>query len=80
MTDHMPAPGDPVPKSFIAQPDRFWRIIFEHNLQATHCRGSVEYYGRRFAPSGTRWWRVAACAAHTEGLTGLRRLAPVHAG
>jgi hypothetical protein len=74
--DRMPEPGDPVPNSFTTQPDRCWCMVYDHNLQAAHCRGSIEWYGRRFAPSRKRWWRVAACEAHTEGLTGLKRLPP----
>lgn len=71
----MPLPGDVCP-GFIAEPDRCWRMVYSEQLQASHCRGAVEWHGRWSAPSGKRWWRVAACAAHTEGLTGLRRLAP----
>src|SRR5581483_6063163 len=68
-------PGDPCP-GFIAQPDRCWRMVYDHNLQAAHCRGQVEWHGRWFSPKGDRWWRVAACERHIQGLTGLRRQPP----
>jgi hypothetical protein len=67
----MPEPGEPVPNSVFADSNRCWRMVYDHNLQASHCRSAVEWHGRRFAPLGERWWRVAACVAHTDGLTGL---------
>ena len=41
LVDRMPVPGDISP-GFIAEIDRCWRTIYDRNLQAAHCRGSVE--------------------------------------
>jgi hypothetical protein len=35
----MPEPGDLSP-GFIAVADRCWRMVYDRNLQATHCRGA----------------------------------------
>ena len=67
----MPEPGDPCP-GFVAQPDQCWRMVYSHQLQATHCRETPSWTGRWFSPKGDRWWRVWACPDHLEGLTGLR--------
>jgi hypothetical protein len=37
--DKMPEPGDLSP-GFIAVADRCWRMVYDRNLQATHCRGA----------------------------------------
>ena len=34
--DRMPEPGDVSP-GFIAEADRCWRMVYDWNLQATHC-------------------------------------------
>jgi hypothetical protein len=48
-------------------------MLYDHNLQATHCREAPSWTGRWFSPRGDRWFRVWACPEHLEGLTGLRR-------
>jgi len=68
----MPVPGDPVPRSFIAQPGRCFRLVYSAQLQATHCREEPSWTGRWFNLRGDRWWRVWACQDHLDGLTGLR--------
>ena len=66
-------PGDPCP-GFMAEAGRCWRMVYDHNLQATHCREAPSWTGRWFSPRGDRWWRVWACPDHLEGLTGLREI------
>jgi hypothetical protein len=66
-----PRPGDPCP-GFMAEPRRCWRMLYDHNLQATHCQEVPSWTGRWFSPRGDRWWRVWACPEHLDGLTGLR--------
>ncbi len=68
----MPEPGDPCP-GFVAEPGRCWQMIYNRQLQATHCHESPSWTGRWFSPSGDRWFRVWACPDHVEGLTGLRQ-------
>jgi hypothetical protein len=38
-------------------------------IYTTYSQGETHVLGR---PSGDRWWRVWACPAHLDGLTGLR--------
>jgi hypothetical protein len=68
----MPRPGDPYASAFVAEVGQCWRMIHDRQGQATHCRDVPTWTGRWFALSGERWWRVWACPAHIEGLTGLR--------
>ena len=72
----MPQPGDVCP-GFLADPPRCWRMVYSPQLQADHCRTPVDWTGRCRSPKLDRWWIVGACDAHTDGLTGLRRLAPI---
>jgi len=67
----MPEPGDPCP-GFIARSDECWQMVYDRNLQATHCRQQPSWTGRWFSPRGDKWWRVWACPEHLEGLTGLQ--------
>jgi hypothetical protein len=69
--DGMPSPGDPCP-GFMADTNRCWRMVYDHNLQATHCRETPTWTGRWHSPKGDRWWRVWSCPEHLDGLTGLR--------
>jgi hypothetical protein len=41
----MPQPGDPCP-GFMAEAGRCWRMVYDHNLQATHCRETPAWTGR----------------------------------
>jgi hypothetical protein len=72
-TDRMPLPGDPFP-GFLSEVGRCWRMVYSHQLQATHCTGTPAYTGRWFSPKedGT-FWRVWACPSHLDGLTGIRQ-------
>ena len=70
-TGGMPQPGDRSP-GFMAEPSRCWAMIYDRNLQSTHCRETPSWTGRWFSPKGDRWWRVWACPDHLEGLTGIR--------
>jgi hypothetical protein len=67
----MSQPGEVCP-GFMAEPGRCWRMVYDHNLQATHCREVPSWTWRWFSPRGDRWWRVWACPEHVGGLTGLR--------
>jgi hypothetical protein len=48
-------------------------MIYDHNLQATHCAETPTWTGRWFSPKGDRWFRVWGCPDHLEGLTGLKQ-------
>ena len=65
-----PRPGDLSP-GFMAQPGRWWRMVYDHNLQSTHCTDQPTFTGRWFSPRGDRWWRVWSCREHLDGLTGI---------
>jgi hypothetical protein len=67
----MPTAGDVSP-GFIAEAGRCWAMVYDHNLQATHCDERPAWTGRWRSPKGDRWWQVWACPDHLEGLTGLR--------
>jgi hypothetical protein len=47
-------------------------MVYDHNLQATHCDDAPRWTGRWRSPGGDRWWMVWACPDHLDGLTGLR--------
>ena len=47
-------------------------MVYDGTMQADHCPERTSWTGRWFSPKGDRWWRVWACPAHLEGLTGLR--------
>jgi hypothetical protein len=67
----MPTAGDVSP-GFIAEAGRCWRMVYDHNFQATHCDERPAWTGRWRSPRGDRWFIVWACPDHREGLTGLR--------
>ena len=67
-----PGPGDRHP-GFMAEPSRCWALVYNRQLQATHCRGETTWTGRWFSPRGDQWWRVWSCPDHLDGLTGLRQ-------
>ena len=48
----MPEPGDPCP-GFIVQPGECWQMIYDRNLQATHCRQDPRWTGGWFRPQLT---------------------------
>ena len=48
-------------------------MIYDKQLQASHCSEATSWTGRWFSPKGDRSWRVWACGRHLEGLTGLRQ-------
>ena len=60
MSDLLPRPGDPCP-GFKAEPGRCWRMVYDRNLHAPHCRESPAWTGRWFSAKGDRWWRVWSC-------------------
>src|SRR5580704_7043309 len=62
----MPQPGEVCP-GFMAQPNRCWRMVYSHTMQATHCREPANWTGRWFTPKSDRWWRVWACERHLDG-------------
>jgi hypothetical protein len=47
-------------------------MVFDHNMQATHCAEPTSAARHWFSPRGDRWWQVWACRGHLEGLTGIR--------
>ena len=67
----MRLPGEVSP-GFIAEAGRCWRMVYDHNIQATHCDEPPPWTGRWRSPRGDRWFHVWACPDHLEGLTGLR--------
>lgn len=62
----------PSSELYVAEAERSWRIVSDHNLQTTHCVESPTWTGRWFAPSGDRWWRDWSCPEHPDGQTRLR--------
>jgi len=67
-----PRPGDRSPGFFI-QPSRCWALVYDHNLQGTHCLEAPAFTGRWHSPRRDgQWWRVWACSDHLEGLTAVR--------
>jgi hypothetical protein len=72
-----PRPGHVSP-GFMAEAGRCWRLVYDHNLQSTHCLEPPTWTGRWFSPRGDRWWRVWSCPDHLDGLTGLREFGRVN--
>jgi hypothetical protein len=67
-----PRPGDRSPGFFI-EPSRCWALVYDRNLQSTHCAESPTYSGRWHSPRRDgQWWRVWSCADHLNGLTAVR--------
>jgi sugar phosphate permease len=54
-------------------------MIYDRNLQSTHCRDEPAFTGRWHSPvrDGT-WWRVWSCADHVGGLTAVREFGRRH--
>ena len=71
----MPSAGDVSP-GFISEAGRCWAMVYDHNLQATHCDERPAWTGRWRSPRGDHWWQVWACPDHLEGLTGAERVRP----
>ena len=59
-TTFTPRPGDRSP-GFTADVSRCWAMVYDRNLQSTHCHETPLWTGRWFAPRGDKWWRVWAC-------------------
>jgi hypothetical protein len=67
-----PRPGDRSPGFFI-EPSRCWALVYDRNLQSTHCAEAPTYSGRWNSPRHDgQWWRVWSCADHVDGLTSVR--------
>ena len=64
-------PGDVTP-GLISEAGRCWAMVYDHNLQATHCDERPAWTWRWRSPRGDRWFIVWACPDHLDGLTGLR--------
>jgi hypothetical protein len=47
-------------------------MVYDHNLQATHCAEPRAWDWPLALTEGDRWWAVWSCPDHREGLTGLR--------
>ena len=62
----MPEPGDVCP-GFIAEAGRCWRMVYDHNGQATHCAEASAWTGRWRSPKGDRWFIVWACPTTSTG-------------
>ena len=60
----------------MAEPGR-WRLVYDHNLQSTHCVEPPAFTGRWFSPRRDRWQRVWSCPDHLDGLTGVREFGRV---
>jgi len=66
-TGYMPAPGDLI-AAFSPQPGRCFRVVYSHQLQATHCRQEPAWKGQWRDPKGGTWY-VEACRQHAPKLT-----------
>jgi hypothetical protein len=71
VADTMPHPGDVSP-GFIAEADRCWRMVYDHNLQATHCADAPRWTSPTALAEGRPLVGGVACPDHLDGLTGLR--------
>ena len=45
-------------------------MVYDHNMQATHCAESPTWTGRWFSPRGDKWWPVWACPDHSKWADG----------
>jgi hypothetical protein len=72
LTDNkrMPRPGDLAP-GFTIEPDRCWRMVFNENLQGSHCQAPVCLRGG-FKDHAGKAWTVDACEAHAHELRDLQ--------
>jgi hypothetical protein len=60
--DFTPRPVVPL-NAFSPQPGRCFRMVYSHQLQATHCYEPPAWKGQWQDVKG-RWWYVEACAQH----------------
>ena len=69
----MPIAGE-VFLGFIVEAGRSWRMVYDHNLQATHRDERPAWTGRWRSPKGDCWWQVRACPITVEahGVAGVR--------
>jgi len=58
----MPQPGDLI-TAFSVQPGRCFRMIYDHKLQATHCRRPPAWKGVWRDAKGKSWY-LEACREH----------------
>ena len=58
----MPQPGDLL-TAFCPQPGRCFRMVYDRNLQADHCRQKPEWKGVWRDVKGRSWY-VGACWEH----------------
>jgi hypothetical protein len=65
--DRMPEPGDLI-KAFSIQPGRCFRMVYDHNLQHTHCYQKPVWKGIWKDVKGKSWY-VQACHEHAPKVT-----------
>ena len=66
--DRMPEPGDLI-SAFSAQPGRCFRMIYDVQLQAEHCRKPLAWKGTCREAKGKSWY-VEACREHAPKSAG----------
>ena len=67
-----PRSGDRSP-GFFNEPSRCWEVVYDHNLQSTHCAEAPTYRDALALTSRRRAiWRVWACSEHLAGLAAVR--------
>ena len=62
--DGMPEPGDLI-VAFSPQPGRCFRMVYSHQLQATHCPEPPAWKGMWQDTKGSSWY-VEACWEHAS--------------
>ncbi len=73
----MKGPRRETSPGFISEASRWWRTVYDHNLQANHCAEAQAWIGRRsllVAISGGRCGPVRA-TWRADGVTGVRTAA-----
>jgi hypothetical protein len=60
--DRMPEPGDLI-TAFSVRPGTCFRMVYDHNLQADHCRQPPAWKGTWRDATGRSWY-AEACREH----------------
>ena len=73
-------PGDRSP-GFTAEVSRCWALLYDRNLQSTHCLEQPTFTGRWHSPRGDgQWWRVLELPRPLERADGRARVRPATLG
>ena len=65
----MSSAGDVSP-GLVSEAGRCWRMVHDHDLQATNCDERPAWPGRWRSPKGDRWFLVWTSPDHLEGRPG----------